>query len=157
MKKLLLIVAILGLTVTPAAFAKKIGCGVKVNDNFKLNKRLVEGKQYKKERTVFGNSQQDFTIIPLGQSPIFGVRYEIEHYQVRAIIENLKNHEVQAYELGSISPRNAVSGVIFSHEFNFEIEPVHFVDEDGKPQVISHISGKCKLEKFYIGDLLPIP
>lgn len=155
MKKLFILFLLLGLV--PTAFARKIGCGVKAVDDFKLNKQIIVGKQYKKERTMSGNVEQEFKLTPIGQAAVYSVRYEIERYQVRVIIVELSTGNYQAYELGSISPKDAVYGQNFSEEFKIEIEPIHFKDENGKSQVIKEISGKCKMEKFSISDLLPIP
>lgn len=148
---------VLGLGSTSTAFAKKVGCGVRVHEDFKLSRQVVEGKQYKKERTILGNSKQDFLVVLPGQDAAYSIRYGIERFAVQVSVENLKSGEVKTFDLGSIHPRDAVSGVIFSGEFKMEIEPIHFNDESGKPRVMKEISGKCKLQEFYIGDLLPIP
>lgn len=150
-------VILVSFMISSTAFAKKVGCGVRVHDEFKLNKKIIEGKQYKNERTIFGNSIQDFKVIPYEQDAAYSIRYEMLHFKVRAIVENLKTSEIKNFDLGSIHPKNAVSGLIFSTEFNMPIEPIHFTDDTGKERVIKSISGKCKLQEFYIGDMFPIP
>lgn len=157
MKKYLSIIILSSLGSTSTFAARKIGCGVTVHEDFQVSRKVVQGKWYKGERSFRGNSTQDFRIVPVSQEAAYAVRFKIEHFNVRAEIENLKNNEVAEFDLGSIRPRDTVYGIKFSEEFVLPIEPIHFTDHLGKPQVIRKISGKCKLEKFDITNWLPIP
>ncbi len=158
MKKLMIAFVLMTFAAVPTAYAKKVGCGVRVHDDFKLNKKLIIGQQYDRERTFRGNVEKEFLVEIPGQSePTYVIRYHIEKFQVAAEVLNIKTQEVKEFDLGTIHPKMAVSGLIFSNEFKMPIEPISFTDENGKPQVINQISGKCKLQEFYIGDWLPIP